>query len=416
MGVPSAYARLPQDPRNIGSHTCQGDVLDSSVRPLWPAPRTTTYGHDLKWRPPPADMPSQALHCEGWGQACLLHKADYAALSYAEKYRQGASQYYIKTDGWVLCFWDPAVYEPHAAEQGLLFPAGWLDLRTVREVERRMAQGSLSNMFPYEILAHTVNGCFMFQVATKEDAIAWISCIETALVEARVQAQNHREEAQEHAYDIEHAVQQPDVAGRVLRVQEQVQRRTEVAVDSRRAQALKELWFKCLRSTMHGQQPQVFDELFTLYDNNGDGNMQVGELTTVLKELVAVRRSALELAQNDQSEDDPRLSLLGFADADLSSRMELNRLAKELAAHYEYVLKDGFQSRAFLLHSWMDTSHDGLVTQAEFVRGAAAVLLPARELLMEAKFYAKVGAHMERQARARGEDDDSEDEGGCLMH
>merc|ERR1712051_1151788 len=109
----------------------------------------------------------------------------------------------------------------------------------------------------------------------------------------------------------------------------------------------------------------------------------------------------------EQLEDRSR-SLLPSA-AELDFRAELGKLAKELTAHYNFLSKDGYRARALLLRSSLDTSHDGFLSKGEFVRGAPELVLPGRELWMEAKFYERVGLRLEMEAKMRGEEDDSED-------
>lgn len=97
------------------------------------------------------------------------------------------------------------------------------------------------------------------------------------------------------------------------------------------------------------------------------------------------------------------------------SLTQVGTLAKSLTKHYNNMLQgSGFRSRALVLRSALDTSHDGHVCKGEFLRNGPELLLPGKELRMEARYYELVGKMMEKQARLRGEDEESEDEGGCV--
>lgn len=399
----------------------------SATHSLRPHPQTPSYGVADARRPPLIEMPSSSVHCEGWGQANLQHKVDYSELSFADKYLQGpprARTFWLRTDGWVLCFWDPALWDERAADRGHLFPVGWLDLRSVMAPQyRRAGMDSFQSTFQFEVIAHTKTGRFLFEVPTESDAAMWVHCMNAALVEGRTLEMKHHQAALAAA-EMDDAYAGVGVVGKRHYVEAPMPRSNYsgsecsepyIEVSAARAAVLKSIWVKCLRCAIHGQTPQVFQEMFRLYDDNSDYMLQVEELEVLLKELLWVRRETLRQAREEQMQDGRRAQH-GLSKLDFDERAEVGKLAKELDAHYEFLRKDGYRSRALVLQSALDTSHDGYLTEGEFVRGAPELILPGRELWMEAKFYERAGAQLARRAKLRGEDCDSEDEGGCVQH
>lgn len=420
-------ATLPMDQAAWNSHGHSQKVPECSFQQLWPTPQTSTYGVYQKWRPPLMEMPSQAVQCEGWGQINLQNKVDYSEQSFADKYMQGPSEartYYMKTDGWALCFWDPKLWDPRAAERGHLVPAGWLDLRSIMEADARIVgMSGFRSTFQFEVVAHTKTGRFLIQVQTQIDAAMWVRCMQAALVESRTLQMRHQKEALDAA-ELDHAHAEQGHAGKVFRVEAPIQRGGSsrsgsvcsdpyIAIAPERAKILKDLWSRCLRAAIHGAPPRsVFHELFRLYDDSGDHMLQVQEMETLLRELLHVRRETLRQAQEEQLQGGD----VTASKADVQDLAELGKLAKELNTHYDFLRKEGHRARAVLLNSSLDTSHDGFVMEGEFVRGAPELVLPGKELWMEAKFYQRAGARLARKAKQRGEEDDSEDEGGCVQH
>lgn len=352
--------------------------------------------------------------------AWLENRADFAQESFADKYLVGRGHerwYYIKVDGWTLSFWDEEHYDPHAAEHGHIYPAAWLDLRLATGADARFAKGGL-----LEVLVHMRSGRFLFKVATPEDAEAWVRCVRTAMVEHQALAMRLAEEAADRAAVDQAATVQGVVPGRVVRVAEAPRRAGDEDSDDGgdepvtgyRAQVLRQLWVQCLRTAAHGETPQVFNQMFDLYDLDASQVLSIRELEHLLKDLISVRKHELAKSERRQMMDERHVAL-AVSEAELKEQEEVGAMAKELSKHYRNMLKGtGFRSRATVLRAALDSSHDGRVTKGEFVRSAGELLLPGRELRMEAKYYDRVGKMMERAAQLRGEDD-SEDEGGCIQ-
>jgi len=320
------------------------------------------------------------------------------------------------------------LWDPRAAALGRLVPTGWVDLRTVFKADCRHNHhvNLAGSMFHFEVIAHTRTGRFIFQVHDEAEARRWLRCMEAALLESRAIEARHRQEALAAA-ELDHAHAERGIGGKVIRVEAPRVRSScssasssyvSAPESSRRAERLKAIWERCLRSAIHGQPPQVFQEMFQLYDESGDYMMQVSELRVLLKELLWVRKNQLERTKR-YLEDIHGSDDVTCSQAELDARLELGRLAQDLNAHYSFLNKDGFTSRAQIIQSSLDISSDGLLSEGEFVRGAPELILPGKELWMEARFYERVGALLGRQERHRSVEsalDECEDEGGCVQH
>jgi len=391
------------------------DVIDvTPPRPFRPPPHTPQYHRGYchrQCRIPEIPLPSDAVQCEGWCRAWLQHRADYQKESFADKYMVGTGHerwYYLKTDGWTLSFWDENAYDPVAEEHGHIYPVAWVDMRLVQDVAGRPARGGV------EVLMHTRTGRMTFWVHTDDEANRWIQCIMAASVENQMAMFERRREAKDLDFVERSATSgQARVRGKAVRVAEQEEVRETVHVPPYRQQALRQLWKRCLTTVSQGDRPDVFKELFDLYDVNGDQTLQVEELEHLLRELLAVRRGELEKSERRAMSDERQMEL-AVSDAELKEREEVGKLAEELSKHYNNLLSgSGFRSRAMVLRSALDSSKDGRVCKGEFLRNGPELLLPGKELRREAAYYEKVGRMMEKSARLRGEDE-SEDEGGCV--
>ncbi|CAK0805804.1 unnamed protein product [Prorocentrum cordatum] len=92
---------------------------------------------------------------------------------------------------------------------------------------------------------------------------------------------------------------------------------------------------------------------------------------------------------------------------------------------YENMMREeGFQKRVAVPRAQLDISHDGIVTCEEFMRMGPQLVLPTRELQLEASFYGHCSVALRKATRAQraidraqaadGEDSESSDE-GCLQ-
>mmetsp|Transcript_100372 Transcript_100372/g.259228 ORF Transcript_100372/g.259228 Transcript_100372/m.259228 type:complete len:144 (+) Transcript_100372:1-432(+) len=139
----------------------------------------------------------------------------------------------------------------------------------------------------------------------------------------------------------------------------------------------------------------------------------------MLMELLVVRKQELERVLEEELERalTPERVLLD-ADTELGHYKRLVKdLGDKLKAHYKRLLTPKhFKSRASFFWTQLDISLDGMVTRGEFERRASEVLLPTKELQMEANFYEECTKAMNRARKEDGQRQEAEHhEGGCVQ-
>jgi len=331
---------------------------------------------------------------------------DFQSRTFAERYLLGRREqpYFARISGWELEFWDPATDNARVL-LGMAHPVGSLDLRAVLHVEAFEVRREL-----YQVSIGMGGGSFSFHVRSREEADMWSQGLAWALIEHARVSREHLQGGLERSQDrVSHVVQArpPSDAG----CGEAAPLRHEVS--PMRKATLRRLWIQCLRAVANGgaAPSAAFADMFDLYDVDRDANLDLDELETMLRDLLAVRRDELESAlavQRERVVTPERIMLNGNALA--LWRKTVGDPGSGLLMHYEHMLQPrGFESRAVLLRSNLDSSHDGQVTLKEFVLGAPLLLLPQQELFQEAQFY-KACHHVKEEFLEHHE----KEEKGCL--
>jgi len=159
-------------------------------------------------------------------------------------------------------------------------------------------------------------------------------------------------------------------------------------------------------------KPQVYKNLYDLYDINQDGNIDLQELEVMIKELLIVRR---EEAKRVMDEFANRRSSHGGLDREQRILLDMEgeardwgerigKQGKSLLDHYNFMLREGLQNRCIILRSQLDYTHDGRISLQEFLDGAGIFILPTQELQKEVDFYTLYAKQMRADAIRRGDD------------
>lgn len=416
--APTLPTPWPVDGRASADWRMSGPVC-LGIRRLYPHPDTPQYGCIGERRHVMSDnLPSEATKMESWGWACLSHVADDEDLSFADSYLGPGreAEYLVEIDGWELTFWPwderriPTTAPPRAA--------ACFDLRKVRRAEAR-PEGKL-----WSIVLCTRNSKYSFVVGDEDIAQRWVQRIRQVSLEWQQASQKANFEGQERARSLrssEAPLRRRVVAAaapRPLSMGESLP--VLIVPPPKRERALKRLWAECVAAAPEPAPEAVFSQLFQLYDVDGDQDLALEEMLLMLGELLTVRSRELEKTEG---------LMLGLRGAearlilDGAARQGWERSAAKAATKlrdlYGYMQRSdgGLTARASLIRSQMDLSCDGRVSLGEFLRDAPRLLLPPRELRMEAAFYSCCERGMDKARAVQGLDDDSDDEGGaaCVL-
>jgi hypothetical protein len=432
--------RAHQTGRNAEGETDDGYLAHCFPQPVFPAPNTAQYGMPGRRRYNALSLPKHTATHESDVYANIVNKADILEKSLADRYLVKRSrEYFARIDGWILEFWNKAEFNPAAAKKELIFPDGYIDLRTVRGVEyEKMVSLELSSassgisfspMYPWEVMLNTKEGLFFFRVHDEFDAFKWQETIKIAVVDNLKALEKSRAQAKERV-KTESGVREETRAGPKgsSMARSSYDELMHYTLDPTRERQLRTLWKSAVRSTVKGEmlEPTTFSAIFELYDLDGNQNLDPEEVEIMLKELYTVRWEELHQALEQQQRTifSPEKMLLNAAEAQKEWQKTVGNLGTKLKERYAYLLqRHGFASRATAMRVDLDTSHDGTVNLSEFVRGAPKFLLPTDELQMEGQFYLNCAQaivriekqHEDLERLCRDDDsEDSEDE-GCIQ-
>jgi len=400
---PPAFMPLQPDPADA---RVRGENDGPIVRPVYPSPDTPQYRGRVDARVSELDLAQPSGSAQGYVWTSLLNMVDYTSMSFAEHYLLGRSEqpYFARTSGWELQFWEPTTDNVKIL-MDRAHPIGSLDLRTVMHVEAFKVRHKF-----YQVNLGMPEGSFCFHVQTREEADMWAQCASQALVDFTLIKRAKWQEGLERAQS---------TVSRVVQARPRADRGDEddaprYEVDPGREEGLRGIWIQCLRAVGDGgaPPPQAFADLFALYNADRDEDLDQGELELMIRELVAVRRTELQRAlaiQRGQVVTPARIML--NPDALVVWGKTVGEPGDKLLKSYDSMLQQrGFESRAVLLRSSLDTSHDGQVNLGEFVRGAPQFLLPQQELFREVQFY-RACKDMKREFLEEHE----KEEPGCLQ-
>jgi len=368
-------------------------------KPVYPAPITHQYcgaddesaaRHTLH-----VELPSDTVDLmESLAKASIRSFSDTRQLTIAQKYLTGNSNdkwYHVTTDGWAMSFWDPRYWDPEMAALSRLVPIAWYDLRQFKAVEIDWLQGQEYADAPWLITISQSSGRFTFRVRTEAEAAGWIKAINNAIAESILMHQRHVSEARSLAQDTHtHVVQHNGMNQKGVKMHRGEDNMMHYSLDPKRALHLRRLWIKCLHSMIRCQRPEIFGELFDLYDLDGNEYLSVEEMEMMLKELFVVRKQELERVIEEeigQVYTPERIALDGERELQEFKTLFYD-IGGKLKDHYKRMMTlSNFRTRSAFFWSKLDVNFDGNVSRGEFERRAPDVLMPLEELELEAKFY-----------------------------
>eukprot|EP00441_Pelagodinium_beii_P043487 CAMPEP_0197629338 /NCGR_PEP_ID=MMETSP1338-20131121/7231_1 /TAXON_ID=43686 ORGANISM="Pelagodinium beii, Strain RCC1491" /NCGR_SAMPLE_ID=MMETSP1338 /ASSEMBLY_ACC=CAM_ASM_000754 /LENGTH=474 /DNA_ID=CAMNT_0043200369 /DNA_START=34 /DNA_END=1458 /DNA_ORIENTATION=- len=403
-------------------------------RPILAAPKTPQYGGPWLGHYPQV-MPTSSLRFGTWAQAQIrnildVHETQTPADMVREIDYHAMSWFFVQLDGWILHFWAGERYDPMLAQMGRITPTASIDVRFVRRMETYSVDTGKIDAYLtwgknrvcyYKVCLVLQTGIFAFWVRTHDEAQDWCRVINMLMGESGQIELRQKEIAAVAASDL-HLRDGPAMRpGRPL-----PQMEVTHVVDPEKQKKLRRLWADCVKAAGRGETapPQAFDAIYRLYDNNDDESLCLEEIMDMYKDLISVRKIELEKAMDRQSHTtmSDKSLLMDSVNEVNSAWGTVSTIGQGLLEDYRSKLSpQGFQSRALLLRSQLDTSADQRVSLAEFMDTAPVALLPMKELKVEAQFYELCSKAIKRARKAeiwarQGEDlDDEYQEGICVQ-
>lgn len=359
--------------------------------PTTPAPNTPQYGGPWPMAIPRKEQPHH-IQYGGWVQVELTNKNDDRS-TLADKL-QGPKWYYAQLDGWYLCFYEIA--SDYARRR-----VSSIDLRLVRRAQTA-SRWSLGHV----VILILESGNFEFTVF-EEDAETWCAAITATILawsqlrtETRPMAPRNPSSAQSLPWS---SSSSPGLEP--LRMH------------------LRHSWAACVKAVSQGHPAPVeaFEDIFMLYDSDGNESLSLQEIRAMLMDLLEVRKAEVERALERQVQQKQNSDTLDFA---TQSRLKdaarsASALGKGLLSDYTTRLNgQGFETRCLLLQSQLDLSADQRVALPEFLAAAPQVLLPESELKVEANFYRSVSLVLKLAQKAQffSAQGDAECDSGICVH
>jgi len=408
-----------------GQNPIFNDPWATVPQPVLPAPNTPQYGGPWTGGLDQMQMPSRLISFSGWAQAEICSRED-PRMTFAESVHRaqtGAPWYFVRVDGWTLKFFSQTnMLNPHAIQLTTHRPETSLDVRFARRVESaRQANAAV----PFVVVVLFQTGRFIFSVRGEAEAQQWCQVIQSLIGEFQIVCQRRMNNARQIASEL-NSVNNGTFIVKYDAAKSQ-QGTSDHSVSPERQSQLRTLWGKCVKAAFYGQPVDnlVWEGIFNVYDVNGDGDLSVGEIQLMAKDLFVVRRRELEVAldrQNHTTLNENKL-LLDCKRQVTEQWNTVGMIGQRLMQDYDAKLsKEGFDSRCIALHSQLDVDASGHVSLSEFCAGAPLVLLPQRELKVEAQFYHVCSKAIQRTRKAElwikhaaGEYDDDNDEGICVQ-
>ena len=363
--------------------------------PTIPAPNTPQYGGPWPTAMPRKEMPQ--LQQGGWVQVQLNNKIDTERNNLSDQLQDAnLKSYYARVDGWFLCFYE-------ATQTSVGRRVSSIDLRLVRRTQ------TASGIFGSRVILIMEAGTFEF-VTNSQEAENWCATI-TSIMLAWSQSQS-----KPPSLPTETAASR--LAPRVH--QEFSLSRQQLAPLQRH---LRGSWAACVKAVSQGcpAPADAFEEVFLLYDSDGNESLCFSEIRRMFMDLIQTRKVEVEEALSKLQLSSHNLNALDFKTQSQLKDAARNAsiLGKELLADYTARLSNqGFETRCLLLQSQLDLSADQRVALVEFLSAAPRVLLPESELKQEANFYRSVSFVLKLVQKAEffstGGDTEGDDSGICV--
>eukprot|EP00490_Sorites_sp_Unknown_P012329 CAMPEP_0114639344 /NCGR_PEP_ID=MMETSP0191-20121206/1115_1 /TAXON_ID=126664 /ORGANISM="Sorites sp." /LENGTH=429 /DNA_ID=CAMNT_0001851195 /DNA_START=26 /DNA_END=1315 /DNA_ORIENTATION=- len=363
--------------------------------PLLPAPNTPQYGGP--WKTAVARKePQHHIQHGGWVQARLGNKVDTDRSTVAEKLQDDVSKwYYGQINGWFLYFYEIVSNSNRRRVSGI-------DLRSVRRTQ------TVSQIFGNVVILILETGSFEFSVRP-EEADGWCSAITAAIL-----ASKSRETKPMSSGSL----------GKPGNASPQQSSNSLSPSGLYPQMQLRHSWAACVKAVSQGQPAPIeaFEDIFMLYDVDGNEALSLQEIRTMLMDLLQMRKAEVERALERQVQQRCNADALDFKMQSQLKVAALNAsaLGKDLLSDYEGRLGgSGFETQCLLLQSQLDLSADQWVALPEFLSAAPRVLLPESELKQEAHFYKSISLVLKLIQKAQffsAQGDAECDDSGICVH
>lgn len=356
-GVNSQYHGQGSLPRLDQIWPQSGPMPQTGRRPLGsfsyaerPEPQTQQYANARGWNlgvqytkdmPPPVKM-------EGWAMLHLHSGSEFEALV-VTKY----SHVYMKISGWVLQMWQNE-QDVHRNTRGYsnARPLSWIDLRRVHGVELIKLYGEYGG---HELVIHCNDGHMRLRLLS--DGPTWQKAL--------------------HKIIYAESLRKSKTSARKKSTKPRRARIEEILEDLRYVN----------KAASTGETKLVMQSLFSVVDESGDGELEVTEVMSLIKEIWEVRREGLlKFIEAEQK----RLHYAGdsLVHPQHQKTRRLQAEASKLLRWYESALHPGkLNEQAMLFSEQGDTTHDGRLKVDEFCRMSVNWLFPNQLLHDERTFY-----------------------------
>lgn len=289
---------------------------------------------------------------------------------------------FLKIDGWSMnIFPSKEASLRHQQGDNECKPLGWIDVRRAHGVSREilLAEDPLT----YQISLHFGNGHLRFRLETPEEMQRWMDALHHVVYDVSIQKQ-------------------------VLR--DNHHKRT------RRFEAVKQILWSAMSNAIESHAEVQYGQvcqLFELYDDDRSGDLEIGEILQMVKEVASIRR--VNLINFMQAQEKTVLTNgESFVQGNVSGPAQRwANEAKNLLKLYEDDLNEKKLVReAILMKEKFDVSHNGRLDFNEFRPLAQVVVFPPRLVTQELRFYRGMSAfqgthHQPKVAESNG--------GGCVQ-
>lgn len=254
---------------------------------------------------------------------------------------------YLKLDGWVLQMW-PSEREAHDHRSNQR-PDGWIDLRAGRGADRYQTIERDQAIYPYAVVCTFADGKLEFRTKTPDMSREWLQLIRRVQFEAQ---------------DVVARRDDDDRAHQLMQLESVL---AKVVYNYRRGFSSRD----------------AYGQLYDLYNDGLDGDLSLGGLSAVLRDLLEIRKRRLStfLTQQYRILNSRPHNGMDGGNANFEA---LERNANVLFAKYQQKLSvSSLGNEAVGIRTLCDSVRNGSVNKEEFMRFAELTIFNERDIQEE---------------------------------